>query len=911
MKSWFLILIILLFRAGSLTAQDDKIITFSCDNLSFGEFAARTESVLPVRFFFRDEWVSDLKVSVAEEDISLTDLLDILFNGSPLYYYIDEKWNIYITRNFTVRVAETQEVQDRQYLAPSDYLTDMESKTPSGNLVIEIGEPSGQQTPGKAVVSGYITHAASREPLPGATIFVKNLSTGAISDEFGHYSLTLTRGLHLLSFSFMGMKERTVDLRLYDSGELNIEMTDVLIPIKETVISASRDNSLIHRMGVGIERVNMTTFRLFAASMGESDIFRNFLMRPGVLSVGEGSAGYNVRGGSADQNLILLYDAPLYNPSHFFGFFSSVNSDVIRDVTLYKGGIPSRYGGRVSSVMNIEAKEGSRSEFSGKAGISPVTTQLMIEGPLKKDTASYMLAGRTTYSNWVSDYIDYPSLKRSRVSFYDLNGKITWDIDRKNKIDISSYFSHDAFKFNSDTLYGYNNSIVALKWRHFFSPEFFSVFSVNNSNYRYDISSENVVTEGFVLSHIVNSTGFKAGFNYYEGRHEMNFGLDATRYNISPGNYKPSSDSSLVSRRNVQQDQALESAIYFDDRFRLTENITLEAGIRLSSLFAYGPKTVPVYDPSVTRGMVSIIDTLEFSRGRLYRTWGGPEYRISVNFTTGEHNSIKLNYNKTRQYLHLLSNTASISPTDNWKLSDYYLKPQIGDQYAIGFYQLLFNGRVETSVELYYKRLKNMIDFKGGTRIIMNDHIEQDLVNASGRAYGMEFMIRKESGRLRWTLGYAYSRSMLQTTGRFSSEIINDGNWFPSNFDKPHDLAVTLNYLSTRRISLSAAYAYSTGRPITYPISGYELDGLELIHYSDRNRYRIPDYMRVDLSLKVTGNLRSRKIAHPYWTFSVYNLLGRQNVYSIYFSKENGILKGYKLSVFGNAIPSATFSFDF
>lgn len=911
MKPRFLIFIFFLFLSGSLTGQDEKKITFSCDNLSFREFAAKTESSLPVRFFFRDEWVSDLKVSVAEEETNLRGLLDRLFSGSDLYYYIDEKWNIYITKNFAVRVAETQPEEGLQYVAQTDYPSDVKSKVPFGNLIVEIGHPSGQLASGKAVVSGYITHAVSREALPGATVYVRNLSTGAISDEFGHYSLTLTRGLHLVSFSFMGMNERTVDLRLYESGELNIEMTDALIPIKETVISASRNNSLIHRMGVGIEKVNMTTFRLFAASMGESDIFQNFLMRPGVLSVGEGSAGYNVRGGSADQNLILLYDAPLYNPSHFFGFFSSVNSDIIRDVTLYKGGIPSRYGGRVSSVMNIETKDGSRNEFAGKAGISPVTTQLMIEGPLKKDTASFMLAGRTTYSNWVTNYIDYPSLKRSRVSFYDFNGKISYDIDSKNKIEVSSYISHDSFKFNSDTLYGYNNNIVALKWRHFFSPDFFSVVSVNNSNYRYDISSESIIAEGFVLSHIVNSTGFKAGFNYYRGRHEMNFGLDASRYKISPGNYKPSSDSSFVAPRNVQPDQALEPALYFDDRFRLTENITLEAGIRLSSLFAFGPKTVPVYDPSVTRGMVSIIDTLEFSRGKLYRTWGGPEYRVSINFTTGEHNSIKLNYNRTRQYIHLLLNSASISPTDNWKLSDYYLKPQIGDQYALGFYQLLFDGRAETSVELYYKSLKNLIDFKGGTRIIMNDHIEQDLVNAAGRAYGIEFMIRKESGRLRWTLGYAYSRSLLKTTGKFSSEIINDGNWFPSNFDKPHDLSATLNYLSTRRISLSAAYAYSTGRPITYPISGYDLDGLELIHYSDRNRYRIPDYMRVDLSLKVTGNLRSRKIAHPYWTFSIYNLLARQNVYSIYFTRENGILKGYKLSVFGNAIPSVTFSFDF
>jgi len=907
----FRILILILLFSGNLKAQDEKLITFTCDNISFREFAARAESLLPLRFYFRDEWISDLRVTINEENILLTDLLDEIFRGTSLFYYIDERWNIYITRDFAVRVTETGAADDKLYLAPSDIAGETDNMQASGNLVVEIGDLSMKQAGGTVVVSGYITDAATREPLTGATIYVQDLSAGAFSDEFGHYSLTLPRGNHTVKISFLGMKERTVDLRLYGAGEMNIGLSGTLIPIKETVITASRDNSMIRRMGVGIEKVSMTTFRLFAAAMGESDIFSNFLMRPGVLSVGEGSAGFNVRGGSADQNLILLYDAPLYNPNHFFGFFSAVNSDIIRDVTLYKGGIPSRYGGRVSSVMNIESKEGSRSEFKGRAGISPVTTQLTIEGPLKKDTLFFMLAGRTTYSNWVFDYIDYPTLKRSKASFSDFNGKITYDIDRNNKIDLSSYFSHDSFRFNSDTLYSYNNNIVSLGWRHFFTSDFFSLISVNNSNYKYDISGDRVATDGFVLSHIVNSTGLKAGFNLYRGRHEMNFGLDATRYSISPGNLRPYSDSSHVAVRRVQQDKALESALYFDDRFRLSEKITLEGGIRLSSLFSFGPRTVLLYDPEVARGASSVVDTLTYSRGELYRTWGGPEYRFSVNFMTGVNSSIKLNYNRTRQYIHLLSNSASISPTDNWKLSDYYLKPQSGDQYAMGFYQLLFNGRLETSVEFYYKRLKNLIDFKGGTRIIMNENVEQDLVNTEGRAYGVELMVRKESGRLRWTAGYTYSRSLLRSTGKFSSEIINDGKWFPANFDRPHDLALTLNYLSTRRISISAAYSYSSGRPITYPITGYELEGLELIHYSDRNRYRIPDYMRVDLSLKVTGNLKSRKIAHPYWTFSVYNLLGRENVYSIYFTRTNGIVKGYKLSVFGNAIPSVTFSFDF
>ncbi len=739
---------------------------------------------------------------------------------------------------------------------------------------------------------------------------MQKLSTGTISNGYGFYSINLPRGVHLLQFSFLGMREKMINVNLYGTGELNVDMNTMLIPIKETTISAQK-NVIFQRFEVGVEKVNITSFKLMPTSMGESDIIKSVLLIPGVQSVGEGSAGFNVRGGSADQNLILLYGAPVYNSSHFFGFFSAVNPDIIRDATLYKGGIPGRFGGRISSVLDLTSKEGNRKEFAGNAGISPITTHLMIEGPIKKDTLMYILTGRTTYSNWVFKLIDNPALKNSRASFYDVNGRLTYDINRNNKIDLSSYISHDAFRFNSDTVYSYDNSIVSFSWRHFFNSRFFSVLSVNNSGYKYDISSESTVTEGFILSHRINSTGLKADFNWYRGRNEINYGADLTRYEVSPGNYLPSSDSSLVLPKLIQKERAFEAAVYVEDKFVVTDYMSVNAGIRLSSFHALGPKSQLVYNPEFSRSLSTVTDTITHDSHGIYKSYAGPEFRVSLNFRTSLNSSFKVNYNRTRQYLHLLTNTTSISPSDTWKLSDYYIKPQTGDQFAIGFYQMLSRNTFQVSAELYYKQIKNMADFKGGTRLIMNEHVEKDIISVMGKAYGLELLLKKEAGRIQWSAGYTYSRTFLKSTGKFSDEIINRGTWFPANFDKPNDLTFTFNFLFSRRFSMSSSYIWSTGRPITYPVSSYYLGDVLVVQYSDRNKYRIPDYMRLDLSFKLSGNLKSNKIANPNWVFSIYNLLGRQNVYSIYFKNENKTVKGYKLSVFGKAIPSLTFNFDF
>ena len=909
MKSSILFLALFLIFAHDLSAQEERRKPWESGELSFIEFVTKAEQLYSLRFFYKEEWVKDVKPSIPQGDFTPAELLDKLINGTSLYYFIDASGNVVITRNFAVRMTNQPVVSDGKFIPPTDIYDSGDKGLMTGNVLYDIGIPAEKNRQGDVVISGYITDRDTREPVSGVTVYVVKQAKGTMSNAFGFYSLTLPRGSHLIQLSFIGMKEKQVNVNLYSSGELNVEMNSTLIPLKETVVSAQK-NVMHQRYEVGVEKINIASFRLLPTSMGESDIFKSVLLIPGVQSVGEGSTGFNVRGGSTDQNLLLLYGAPIYNASHFFGFFSVVNSDIIKDVTLFKGGIPARYGGRISSVLDISAREGNRKEFGGSAGISPITTHLMIEGPLIKDTLTFMLNGRTTYSNWIFKLIDDPSLKNSRASFNDLNGKLTYDFNRNNKIDLSAYLSHDSFRLNSDTVYSYNNSIISFKWRHFFSSRFLSALSLNNSNYKYDISSKSTVTEGYILSHSINSSGLKADFNWFEGRNEINFGMDLMKYSVLPGSYLPSNDSSLVIPDIIQREDALETGLYIEDKYIFTDYLSVNAGLRFSSFFAFGPQSVMLYEPSFSKSLSTVSDTLQFNQNELYKSYAGPEFRVSLNFKLSSKSSLKLNYNRTRQYLHLLSNTTSISPSDTWKLSDYHLKPQLGDQYAIGFYQLLPKG-IETSAEVYYKEIQNMVDYKGATKLIMNRNIEKDLVDVIGKAYGIELLVKKSEGRVRWSVGYTYARTFLKSIGKFSDEIINSGKWFPANFDKPNDLITTFNYIFSRRLSISGNYTWSTGRPITYPIATYHMGDLTMVHYSERNKYRIPDYMRLDLSVKMSGDLKSRKIAHPNWTFSVYNVLGRENVYSVYFKNENKVITGYKLSVFGRAIPSLTYSFDF
>jgi hypothetical protein len=910
MQHKIFITILALLLTQQLAAQEKYPVDWDFKAQSFREFVTKAESILPVKFYYKEEWVADLKLSDYPGCVTLQSVLNNLFRGTSLHFYIDNAGHVVITNNFAVKRPDVINDDEKLYIPTTYFAESGDTLQKTENMFVEIGNRVDRNRPGNVTVSGYVTNSDTHEKIEGATVSLPKISKGTISNEYGYYSITLARGTYEVQFSFVGMKEKKINLNLFGTGEMNVDMKGILIPLKETFISAEKSTTL-QRFEAGAEKINLSSFRLAPTSLGEPDLMKNILLISGVQSAGEGSAGFNVRGGSADQNLILLDGAPLFNTSHFFGFFSAVNPDIIRDVTLYKGGIPGRYGGRISSVLDIVTSEGNPNKFSGSAGISPITTRLMIQGPLKKDTLTYVLAARTTYSNWIFGMIKNPDIRESLASFYDMNGSVTWNPDKKNKFELSSYYSHDNCRFNSEAIYDYMNSTAVLKWQHFFTSRFISNISLNNSFYKYNVMDREVENEEYFRSHRLNSTEFMADFNLFRGKNDFNFGLSATGYSVLPASYRPASASSIIITHSIESERALESAIYFEDKISLTEYLSVNAGMRISSFFSFGPQTIYLYDPTLPKSGLSIYDTLYYRHGEISGRYAGLEPRFSLNFRLSGTSSLKINYNRTRQYIHLLTNSMAISPTDTWKLSDYYLKPQVGNQFAAGFYKFLFNKKFETSVEIYYKMIRNMIDYKGGTTLTLIENIEQETIPVRGKSYGLELALKETEGKVRYSISYTFARTFIKSLEKFPGEIINSGNWYPANYDKPNDLVLTYNYLYSRRLSFSAAYTYSTGRPITYPVGTYKIRDILVVQYSERNKYRIPDYSRLDVSCKISGNLKSKKIAHPDLTLSVYNLLGKDNVYSVYFKRVNNTIKGYKLSVFGSPIPTLTFNFDF
>jgi hypothetical protein len=665
-------------------------------------------------------------------------------------------------------------------------------------------------------------------------------------------------------------------------------------------------------MQMGLEKLDIKTMRQVPTAFGETDILRVVLTLPGVKSVGEGSTGMNVRGGATDQNLILFNDAVIYNPSHLFGFFSAFNPDILKTVELYKSAIPAKYGGRLSSVLDIRTRDGNNKKLSGAGGIGLLTSRLTLEGPIIKDKTSFIIGGRTTYSDWILNRLPNSTFKESSASFYDVNAHISHEINEQNTVYLTGYSSQDKFKLASDTTFKYLNQTASIKWKHIFSNKLYGVLTGAHSNYKYNINSEGNPVNASELTYGINQSSIMADFSYFPAaKHALDFGVSSTLYRVAPGSLNPVGPESLIVPDLLDPEKGLESAVYASDQITISPRFSVMVGLRYSFYQALGPKSVNQYVPGVSKTLGTITDTIAYQDGEVMANYQGPEYRLSARYGLTDNSSVKLSFNRMRQYIHMLSNTASMSPTDIWKLSDSHIRPQVGDQIAIGYYHNFRANTIETSVEAYQKKMNDFVDYKSGATLILNHHIETDVVNAEGKAYGVEVMVKKLTGKINGWMSYTYSRSLVRVNQSTGSDVINDGTYYPSNFDKPHDFTLIGNYRFSRRFSTSLNFTYSTGRPITLPLYKF-YDGSSMrVYYSDRNEYRVPDYYRADFALNMEGNHKVKKLAHSSWTLAVYNLTGRRNPYSIYFKSEEGQIKGYQLSIFGQPIPTLTYNFRF
>ncbi|RSK30254.1 TonB-dependent receptor [Hymenobacter metallilatus] len=914
------LLLLLLGAGGPAHAQEaaQQPITLQVQQVPFEEFARAVEAQTRFRFYFNPAAVDSVTITVQAEQKPLRAVLEQALRNTPLRFAVDAHNRVFVTRGVTItpELADSFfQPEQRNALLPQPDPNDQDpgstrirSVSAAASKLYEIGTSSAT---GKATLSGRIREAKTGEPVVGATVYIESPSIGTSTDQFGSYTLTLPVGRHDVKIRGIGIKNTHRLVQLRGDGRLDLETEDDVTTLREVVIEAEKDRN-VASLQMGVEKLDIKTMRQVPTAFGETDILRVVLTLPGVKSVGEGNTGLNVRGGATDQNLILFNDATIYNPSHLFGFFSAFNPDVIKSVELYKSAIPAKYGGRLSSVLDITTREGNKKKLSGAGGIGPLTSRLTLEGPILKDKSSFIIGARSSYSDWILHLLPNESFKQSSASFNDISAHLSHEFNDKNTVYATGYLSTDRFRLASDTTYRYLNRNASVKWRHTINNKLYGVLTGATSHYEYDITSQRDAATASQLTYNIKQYQAQLDFTYApNSKHTIDFGGSSVLYHVSPGGLRPSGSESLITPDVLAREQGLESALYFSDRIDVSPRLSVSVGLRYSLYNALGPREVYNYAPGLAKTLNTIVDTSYFAAGKVLATYHGPEYRLSARYSLTHNSSVKLSFNRTRQYIHMLSNTTAMSPTDIWKLSDSNIRPQVGDQYSLGYYRNFRANTIEASVETYYKSTKDFVDYKGGATLILNHHIETDIVNAVGKAYGVEVMLRKLTGKINGWVSYTYSRSLVQVNQGTTSEMINGGRYYPSNFDKPHDFTLIGNYRFSRRISASLNYTYSTGRPITLPLAKYYISNATRVYYSERNAYRVPDYYRADLALNLEGNHKVKKPFHSSWTFGVYNLTGRKNPYSVYFKSVGGQIRGYQLSIFGQPIPTITYNFKF
>ncbi len=909
-----ILLVFILLSAAAYGQEKTQQVSVDFLNVSFDIFIGDLERQTGCTFFYDPERFDSLQVTMQARNQTLHSVLSALFKDTDFRFSIDPSNRVFITQKVPIITRLPSDSPDSasaiSYALPDSEETNRLISSEESK-VHDIGTKTYKRAPGNATITGYVRNIKNGEPLIGAAIFLEKPSIGTIADALGYYSITLPKGKHTLRIKSFGMREtfRTVDI--YGNGTLDIEMKESVIALREVAIVAGADVNVAGSQ-MGQVKLSMKTIRQIPSALGESDVLRTVMAIPGVKSVGESSVGLNVRGGSADQNLITFNDVPIYNPSHLFGFFTSFNPDILKDVELYKSAIPSRYGGRLSSVLEINSRDGNRKKLVGAGGIGLITGKLSIEGPIVKDKSSFLISGRSTYSDWLLKKVQNDGFRNGSASFYDVNVHLSHEVDQRNSVYLSGYLSNDRFRLLGDTAYSYQNKLISFKWKRMLTKKLFGSISLSHNQYGYDMSSTRVPENAFELGFGIRQYNARLDFEYdVSDTYKLHFGAASTRYELRSGDMMPVGGQSLVIKNALEPEQGQESAVYLENHYDLSPKLLVSAGLRLSMFNYLGPKKVSLYAPGLPLEKQYITETVQYGKGEAIRTYLQPEYRVSLRYSLSGNESLKASFNTTRQYLHLLTNTMTIAPTDVWKLSDLHLEPQKGAQVSAGWYKNLLNNKLEVSAEAYYKQIRNFLDFKSGDSLILNHNIETATLNTDGKAYGIELMAKKLAGKVNGWVAYTYSRALLRARDRESEDAPNNGNYYPANYDKPHDFTLAGNYKFTHRFNVSLNLTYSTGRPYTPPIGKYFADGSWRIFYAERNQYRIPDYYRVDISLNIEGNHKIRKLAHSSWTVAVFNLLGRRNPSSVYFQTSRGNVEGYKLSIFGKPVPTITYNFRF
>lgn len=751
-------------------------------------------------------------------------------------------------------------------------------------------------------ISGHITDASTGEDLIGASVMIEELGKGSVSNLYGFFSVNLVPGEYILIFSYVGYQSQVKNIDLKADLKINVELTEDIHQMEEVTIRAERRNNNVSSVEMSVNQLPIKSIRRIPTLMGEVDVIKAIQLLPGVQAAAEGSSGFSVRGGNPDQNLILLDEATVYNASHLMGFFSVFNNDAVKDVRLYKGDIPAEYGGRLSSLLDVRMKNGNLKKFSGTGGIGSISSRLTLEGPLVKDKTSFVASGRRTYLDLFLPFAKSKDVRESTLYFYDFNMKVNHIINDNNRLYFSGYFGRDVFE-NKFAGMEFGNRTFSLRWNHIFSNNLFSNFTLIQSKYDYHLGTPEGEANSFLWESSMLDYGLKADFTWYlTPENTIKFGMLTTYHTFEPGYARGLGEQSLLSKFALPENYALENGIYVSDEQSLGEKIKLKYGLRLSSFHNIGESTVYNYDDNYNIG-----DSSVYSKGEFFNDYYALEPRTAATYLINERSSLKLSYSRTVQYIHLAQNSTAGTPLDLWFPSSPNVDPQFSDQVAAGYFRNFIDDRLETSVEAYYKKMKNAIDFKDHASLLLNPYMEGELRIGEASSYGLEFLIRKTDGRLNGWISYTLSKTWREVPG------IYEGNPYPAPYDKPHDISVVLNYEIGKRLITSMNWVYSTGLPVTFPTGRYEYMGVISPVYSDRNAYRMPDYHRMDVSITLLSKDKPGKKWQGEWNLSVYNAYARKNAWAINFvqDEEDSLVTYAEKTYLFSIVPSLSYNFRF
>jgi hypothetical protein len=768
----------------------------------------------------------------------------------------------------------------------------------------------------KVILSGVVSDTKNNETLIGVSVYISELNIGTYTNEYGFYSISVPKGNYTVQVSYIGFKTITEKIESNQNAKKNFSLMESNLELKEVVITKNIYRTNIKKPEMSVNKLSINTIKQMPAILGETDVIKSILTLPGVTNAGEGQSGFNVRGGSADQNLVVLDEATIYNTSHLFGFFSVFNTDAIKDLKLYKGGIPSRFGGRVASVLEIYQKDGNNTNFHMNGGIGIISSRLLLEGPIVKNKGSFLFAGRSSYAHLFLKLTD----NKNSAYFYDLNTKLSYKINDNNNLYASGYFGRDVFSLNESFVNTYGNSVLNLRWNHLFSNKLFSNLSLIYSDYYYGLTLDFI---GFNWDSGIKNYNLKYDFKHYlSDKVKLFYGANAIYHDFNPGKIEPTNAASGINPNQLTKKYAFEPSVYIDIEQQITDKLAINYGLRYSKFYRLGDEEINLYanNQAVVYNedfqiyeKATPIGTEYFGKNKTIAQFGNLEPRVSIAYTLNESTSIKASYNRMSQYLHLISNTQSPTPLDVWTPSDAYLKPQILDQVALGYFKNFQNDDYTLEVETFYKKLKNRLDYIDGADLIANDDIEQVVLNGEARAYGLEILARKNNGKLNGWISYTLSRSEQRTPGRTAVETgINNGEWYKTGWDKLHNIAVTSMYKLNEKWSLSSIFSLQSGQPVTYPNGQYQYQGITVPTYSLRNENRLPTYHRLDISATLIPKKNKNRNWYGEWVFGIYNVYSRKNAASISFrqNQDSGNNEAVRLSIFG-IVPSVTYNFKF